>query len=91
MQKAYVAWYLEDDWPEWLRICPGFIPSYPEWRRRSEIELPELRQTGISPEPITIRPNGFRKWAAANNRRRAQESIGAYVVALATGQCESTG
>ena len=30
MQKALVIWYVESDWPEWLKIDPNFLPTYTE-------------------------------------------------------------
>ena len=80
MQKALVIWYVESDWPEWLKIDPNFLPTYREWLTRTQAELPKYRDMGLTPEPVTVRVKDFKRWAAANNKPRRQESVSAYVM-----------
>ena len=80
MQKALVIWYVESDWPERLKIDPNFIPTYAEWRTRAQAELPNYRDMGVTPEPITVRVKDFKRWAAAKNKPRRRESLSAYLM-----------
>lgn len=78
-QKAIVIWYVESDWSEWLKLIPGFIPTYAEWRSLAERQLQDMRTMGLAPEPITVRSSNFRRWAAANNKPRRADSVTAYL------------
>ncbi|WP_312690598.1 hypothetical protein [Brevundimonas nasdae] len=76
MQKRVVIWYVESDWPEWLKIDPDFHPSYAHWLALTKEAFTE----GPKPEPITVRVKEFKRWAAANNIRRCRENLGAYLI-----------
>lgn len=76
MYKAVVIWYVESDWPEWLKIDPDFHPTYAHWLALTKEALP----IGMKPEPVTVRAGAFKRWAAAHNVRRCRENIGAYLV-----------
>jgi hypothetical protein len=61
-----VAWFLRDDWSEWLAMDADFQPDYMHWRRRTEAAYQHYRATGVPIIKAVIRPAEFRAWATAS-------------------------
>lgn len=87
--KTFASWYAESDWPEWVALCPDMKTSHQEWLAWSEKQLPQFRAQGMIVEPVTIRPDGFAKWAKEQGRGHTSGDRAAYAVMVGLDQTDA--
>ncbi len=67
MQRIAMAWFREDDWPQWRAMDPDFQPNYQHWLRRME-RLVATQPAGITLVKVMIEPAEFQRWRTAFGR-----------------------
>lgn len=89
VQKTFAAWYVESDWPAWTKLCPDMKDSFQQWKTWTDQQLPTFRAKGMIVEPVTIRPDGFKKWSAAQGRGLLSGDRAAYAVMVGLDQTDA--
>lgn len=69
VQSLSLAWLLEEDWPQWLAMDPGFQPDYRAWLTKCDAAFDKYRAAGVPILKVEIRPAEFQAWADAHGQR----------------------
>jgi hypothetical protein len=78
-----LAWYREEDWKEWKRLCPGqMCETWDEWIAGADRHLLQSAKERVIVYTSTIRPAAYISWAEANGREISGHSRGEYAAFL---------
>lgn len=80
---AILAWYRQEDWNEWLKLCPtGMLKSWKDWEQGAQDFIQKANHERSIVHISTIRPHLFRDWATSNKRNLDGYSRSEYAAEL---------
>lgn len=81
----YWTWYLRDDWPRWLEVCPDLhvYADFDHWQRGAEEGTDKIERLGEKVHKVVIKPDGFLDWSREKAKGRVDaDARSAYAISL---------
>ena len=69
LRRVALAWFRQEDWPQWCAMDPDFQPDYQHWLRRMDALFEKQKAAGVTVVKVVIEPAEFLKWSKAHDRK----------------------